>query len=212
MKKSIVEFTRPHLEAVQSAVVAIDWRDKSLYGDMLAQTYYHICHSTRLLAAAGARFGMADDKFHLQCMKHAGEERSHETLALSDLKRIGGTLADFPELPSTKNLYRSAYYLIEHESPICLFGYAYFLECIAIYGGGLIEKPAREAFGANAVKHLAVHGKEDVDHIQAYEKELISFTGERRAWLEESIVTTAQNYERMFLEIQGRSSAGREAA
>lgn len=203
MGKKVKEFTRPHIERVMGTLNGMDWKNPDVYGEFLAQTYYHICHSTRLLAAAGARFQVDQDKLHLQCMKHASEERSHEKLSLSDLKEIGRRLEDFPELPATKSLYRSIYYLIEHSSPITLFGYAYFLEWLAVEASPL-EAELSSIYGAKAVKHLHVHAHEDPDHIKAYEDALDRVSGREHMHLLESIESTGYNYERIYDEIKKR--------
>lgn len=212
MKPKISDFTKSHHDRVVATITSLNWADRDTYGDFLAQTYHHICHSTRLLAAAGARFGVDQDQWHLQCMKHAGEERSHEKLSLTDLQEIGRKLSDYPELPGTKALYRSAYYLIEHVGPITLFGYAYFLERMGIEAAR-IQAVAEPVFGAKAVKHCHVHSKEDPAHIEAYERWLDKLAGPERTHLEESIVTTAANYERIYSEIRARHlKAGKIAA
>lgn len=193
--------TAPLVEKVLQRVLSLDWQDPNVYASFLAQTHYHICHSTRLLAAAGARFTVEHDAFHLQCMKHAAEERSHEKLSTSDLKAIGKSLADYPELPATKALYRSIYCMIDRESPFALFGYAYFLECIGVAGRRL-ENIVKPIYGAKAVKHLSLHANEDVEHLEVYETALEKFKGADRQHLIESILTTAANYERIYQEIE----------
>lgn len=208
MKKlSIRDFTASHIERVKNTIMSLPWEKREVYGDLLAQTYYHICHSTRLLAAAAARFPVSREELHQQCLKHASEERSHEKLSLSDLEVLGFQLSDFSELPSTKSLYRSAYYLIEHEGPIALFGYAYFLEWIAIAGGVPMHEVTERTFGKKAVKHLHVHTKEDPAHIESYEKKLETFSAVDRECIMESVATTAHEYERMYQEIMARSGA-----
>ena len=159
MKKIITmkEITQPHIDRLTATVLAMDWKNSRVYGDWLAQTYYHVRHSTRLLAAAAGRFTMEQHKLHLQCMKHAGEERGHEKLALSDLEQVGFPLAEFPELPATKALYRSQYYLVDRENPIALFGYAYFLEWLGLAAGPQVLAILEPVYGKNAVKHLRVH-------------------------------------------------------
>jgi hypothetical protein len=205
MKKSRTKsFTQPHFDRVLKTVLTLNWSNPDVYGDFLAQTYHHICHSTRLLAAAGSRFTTAQDQFHLQCMKHATEERSHEKLSLSDLKTIGRSLENFPELPATKALYRSAYYLIDRESPITLFGYAYFLECMGI-AGAKVEAIVKPIYGVQSVKHLSLHANEDSEHIEAYESALDKLEGKDREHLEEAIASTAWNYERIYSEIATRA-------
>lgn len=209
-KQTIKEFTEGEINRVTATMMSIDWSNPAAYGDFLAQTYYHICHSTRLLAAAAARFPLHQEKFHLQCMRHSEEERSHEKLSLSDLKEIGYRLEEFSELPGTKSLYRSNYFLIEHVSPLALFGYAYFLEWIAIAGGEKLMAATEPVYGSKAVKHMHVHTKEDPEHLKAYEGLLEEFSGEDREILIEAIATTAADYERIYLEINARAGSKKQ--
>jgi len=211
MKKiSIREFTGIKIERVTASILKLDWKNKKVYGDFLAQTYFHIRHSTRLLAAAAARFPVEQENLHLQCMKHAAEERSHERLSLADLNSLGFSLNDFPELPATKSLYRSNYYLIEHEGPLSLFGYAYFLEWIAVAAGGKVIESAESFHGKKSIAHMHVHTNEDPEHIKVYEKQLEKYEGRDRIVLEEAISTTANDYERIYEEIQNRSGENRQ--
>jgi hypothetical protein len=207
-RMSIKEFTQPRVEATADSIMAVDWTHAPAYADFLAQTFYHIQHSTRLLAAAAARFPAEQENLHLHCLKHAGEERSHEKLSLSDLKTVGYALDDFPELPATKSLYRSAYYLIEHVNPVALFGYAYFLEWIAVAAGGRMIPVVEPVYGKKGIKHLHVHTNEDPAHIEGYEELLDTFSGAERDCLLESVATTAADYERLFHEVAARSSRG----
>lgn len=205
-KQTIKEFTQPLLDELFSVIVPMDWKNPKVYGDFLAQTHYHISHTTRLLAAAGARFSLQQNEFHLQCMKHAGEERSHEKLSTSDLKEIGLKLEEFPELPATAALYRNAYYLVDHGSPLTLLGYAYFLENVGVKGS-LIEEVLEATYGKKGVKHLSLHAHEDPEHIEAYEKMLDTLSIEDRRWVEEGIASTAYHYQRIYQEIKARAAA-----
>src|SRR5690606_24416532 len=73
------------------------WTSRKVYGDWLAQTYYYVRHSTRLLAAAAARFPLDErgSALHYRFAAHIGEEKRHEQLALHDLQQLGFTLAEF---------------------------------------------------------------------------------------------------------------------
>ncbi len=210
---TIKEFTKPLLDELFTKILSLRWDDPGVYGDFLAQTHYHICHTTRLLAAAGSLFEQDQNDFHLQCMKHAGEERSHEKLSISDLTAIGLKIGEFPELPATKALYRNAYYLIDRVNPLTLFGYAYFLESVGISGVRL-ERVVQKIYGTKAVKHISLHAHEDPEHVKAYESILDGFKGEQRRYIEDGISSTAYHYTRIYSEIEERAASGsiRQAA
>lgn len=208
--KTIQEFTKPYMDRIENEMAKTDWTMPNTYANWLAQTHYYICHSTRILAAAGSRFQVDQDKFHIQAVEHAKEEKSHEKLTLADLKHMKFSINDFPELPSTKALYRSAYYLIERENPISLYGYVYYLELLSITVGRDIMERASNAFGAKSVQHLKLHAQDDVEHIETYAKALNQLGAKERSYVEEALVTTANNYESMICEI--RESKNRNAA
>jgi hypothetical protein len=143
----------------------VAWDDKATYADYLAQTYYYVCHSTRLLAAAAALFGVDREKLHHRFLKHAAEERSHHLLAQRDLAKLGYSLSDFPELPSTSALYETQYYRIEHVGPLAMFGYILALEGNAVTYGPMAYAAARKAHGDAPTGFLRVHAEEDPSHL-----------------------------------------------
>ncbi|MGZ3693868.1 MAG: iron-containing redox enzyme family protein [Bdellovibrionota bacterium] len=201
-------FTEPHLQEILSYLKKVNWKDPLVYADFLAQTHYHICHSTRLLAAAGSLLDTtpSQDHLHIQCVKHAGEERSHEKLSTSDLAELGYKLQDFPELQSTKALYRNAYYLIDRVSPFTMFGYAFILECLGPRATE-IESLLKTHYGPKAVKHLSLHAHEDPEHIEGYVAMLDALSGREQAWVEEGVASTAYLYKRIFIEICEHANA-----
>lgn len=214
MKNEIKAFTQSRLDHVVATITGMDWERKEVYGDFLAQVYFYVSHTTRILAAAGSRFALDRQDIHQSCLKHAAEEKSHELLSFNDLKAIGYSPKDFPELPSTKSLYRSAYYLIEHVNPIAIVGYAYFLECLTVAGGPQVLDRVDAKYGKKASRHLTVHVKEDPGHIEAVEKMLAAVPEFDSEALKESITTVAAAFEGMLLEVTQRSGSqrGRKAA
>ena len=199
---SIPKFTVPYMKIVTDEIEQIDWTNKVNYAGWLAQTYYHICHSTRVLVAAAARFQVDQDQHHLQCVGHAKEEKSHEKIVLKDLKNLGFSMSDFPEFTSTKALYRNIYYLIEHEDPISIYGYVYFLELLSIRGGIGMLNQVKECFGPNTSGHLQLHSADDVEHLAAYAKLLDACSEPQKSLICEAVVDTALLYKEMLLEIK----------
>src|SRR4051794_23231768 len=80
------------------------WGDRRAYADWLAQTYYYVHHSTRLLACAAARFPTDErgDGLHHRFGKHMSEEQKHEKLCVHDLKGLGTSVVDWPERHATR--------------------------------------------------------------------------------------------------------------
>jgi len=147
---------------------AFPWRDRRVYGDWLAQTYWYVRHSTRLLAAAAARFLQDDagNALHVRFAAHMAEEKRHERLAEHDLKALGLGLDAFAERASTRAFYECQYYKIEHVNPVALFGYILALEAMSAAHGPWAYEQASTAHGASAATFLALHAHDDADHVQ----------------------------------------------
>jgi pyrroloquinoline quinone (PQQ) biosynthesis protein C len=155
------------VERLRVTVEAFPWEKAAAYADWLAQTYYYVRHSTRLLAAAAARFSLdaRGNALHQRFGAHMGEEKQHEKLALHDLRELGASLENLPERSATRFFYEPQYYKIEHGHPIALFGYILPLEAIGpLAGAGVIERITR-AHGAKCVSFLRLHAADDVDHL-----------------------------------------------
>jgi pyrroloquinoline quinone (PQQ) biosynthesis protein C len=153
---------------VAEALECFPWESKQAYAGWLAQTYFYVRHSTRLLAAAAARFGMDNrsNAFHVRFGAHIGEERSHEKLTLHDLAQLGVAADTLCELNSTRMFYETQYYKIEHIGPYAIYGYILMLEATGpVCGDAIVERVTR-AFGPRCATFLKLHAAEDVDHVQ----------------------------------------------
>jgi thiaminase len=161
-----------HLDQLDRVIRAVPWRETAVYGAFLAQTYYYVCHSTRLLALAGSRFKSSEEQIHRRFIRHATEEMSHETLALRDLNALGLSLEHYPELPSTRAFYQTQYYMIEHRSPWSFWGYILMLEGLALTKGPWLLDKLTQHHGEKAASFVKVHAAEDVGHMAKAEKAL----------------------------------------
>jgi hypothetical protein len=153
------------LNNLKKEVVACPWENPRAYADFLAQTYYYVCHSTKLLALAAGRCRIDRDRLHRRFAQHMGEETSHERLAFNDLRGLGMKLEDFPERSITRAFYESQYYKIEHLDPTAFFGYILLLEGVAVSLGPDLYRRVADAHGKNCASFLRVHVEEDVDHL-----------------------------------------------
>lgn len=141
------------------------WDNELAYAWFLSQTYYYVCHSTRLLAASAARFSQEDQAFHRRFLKHTDEENSHELLALRDLQKLGYKIEDFPELPQTRTFYEIQYFKIEHYDPAAVMGYILALEAAAGHEFPAIKNKLLGLYPKECVKFIQVHADEDPDHV-----------------------------------------------
>lgn len=141
------------------------WSDKASYGDYLAQTYYYVNHSERLLALAAALMNEEDRKMQRRFFSHLSEENSHDLMVKKDLENLGYSLEDFPEKPETKIFWETQYYKIEHQDPSALMGYILLLEDVASTTCTWIHQEIEKYHGKKCSTFLRVHGEEDPDHV-----------------------------------------------
>lgn len=186
------------VDYMSKAFKEFPWDNKLAYAQYLAQTYYYVCHSTRLLAASAARFSQEDQAFHRRFLKHTDEENSHELLAIRDLQKLGYNIKDFPELAQTRTFYETQYYKIEHIDPAALMGYILALETMAARElKGTCEK-LNELYGRECVKFLNVHNEEDPDHVDKAIEVIEKLSAERRVAIDHNLEQTAISYADMM--------------
>lgn len=194
------------------AVDRFPWSDRGAYADWLAQTYYYVRHSTRLLAAAAARFAQ-DDRgaaLHSRFSAHMAEEKRHELLCTHDLKMLGASLRDLPEHHTTRMFYEPQYYKVEYQSPIALFGYILPLEVIGPLHGSRILGPLMRAYGDKSVSFLKLHAEEDVGHLEKALEMLDRLAGSERELVEQNMQQTTHAYVVMLDDVGARSRARSE--
>ena len=156
---------RTTLERFGAVLDDMPWETERAYACWLAQTLGFASHSTRLLALAASRFDMSQQGLHQRFVEHAGEERGHEKLLVSDLRRMGYSPEDLPVLPATHAFHQVQYYWIEHRHPASFFGYVLLLEGLAARWGRDLQERAVAAYGADATRFLKVHVAEDPGHV-----------------------------------------------
>ncbi len=178
-----------------------NFHESEKYKELLAQTYYYVCHSEPLLDYAIENSDNLD--FKQRSLEHKNEEHNHHLVAKNDLKKMGYDVEDFNELHSTKNLYDEQYKLIDKYGGEALLGYIYFLEALAVkavpYFEKLIENQDKKT--ANFVK---IHVEEDPTHVvkalEYIEK------SEIKDVIFENIQRTFESYNLMLDEISASTS------
>jgi thiaminase len=188
------------------ALTQFPWTTKRAYADWLAQTYYYVCHSTRLLAAAAARFPYDErgNQLHHRFAKHMAEEKKHELLAVSDIRVLGETIESLPEHPSTRMFYETQYFKIEHQSPVTLFGYILPLEAIPPVQGPLMIEKVTGAYGPKCASFVKLHAGEDVDHLEKALAMLDSLDALDKQRVEDNLRQTTYAYVAMLHDIRRR--------
>lgn len=140
--------------------------DPQIYANWLAQTYYFVRHSVRLLNLSAGLTPFELQFFHQRAQDHAHEEKGHEILAVNDLKSLGYHPSDFSELPVTQALYQCQYYAIQNLHPLAFLGYVLFLEALPTVAGGNLVSFLNEKYGPQALTFVKIHVQEDPIHIQ----------------------------------------------
>lgn len=197
---------RSSVDLMIKALDEFPWDSKLAYAEFLAQTYYYIRHSTRLLAASAARFSQEDQAMHKRFMKHSDEENSHELLAVRDLQKLGFKMQDFRELPQTRAFYEVQYYKIEHCDPAALLGYILALEVTATHLAP-IQKKLTGLYGKECVKLIQVHSDEDPDHVEKALKSIAALKPERVNEIEINIEQSAILYAGMIEAVKAKALA-----
>lgn len=170
-----------HMQSLGDALDRFPWEDRRAYAQWVAQTFYYVHHSTRLLALAAARFSLDEhgDALHQRFARHMREENRHEQLCLRDLAAMNTSMAAFDELSETRILYEPQYFKIEHVHPVSLLGYVLVLEVMsAKHGPRIFERSQVHPKGST--HFLDGHAREDPDHV---EKDFAVLQGIPDAWM-----------------------------
>lgn len=170
------------------------WENKYIYGSFLAQTYYYVSHSCRLLAFAAALSKLSENNYFNRSIKHISEESNHEVLAEKDLQRLGFNLSDFLETGTTRALYESQYYKIQNQDPTALLGYILALEGIAVHSVPPVFSRLSQAFDKKSLNFLRVHSEEDPEHLHKAFEQIEKLNSEQKTYVEMNFLQTCDMY------------------
>ncbi|MCB0378102.1 MAG: iron-containing redox enzyme family protein [Bdellovibrionales bacterium] len=147
-------------------ILDLPWNEKNFYMNWLAQSYYYICQSTRILTLAAAHFGIAQDKHHQRFVQHTREEKGHEKLVYADLQKMGYNISNFSQGSEVTAFYATQFYKIQHVNPISVYGWILSLEGLAITHGKAIHDKVQSSAADLPTKFIALHVEEDVSHME----------------------------------------------
>ena len=182
------------MDRLTEEMIRLPWENKRFYASFLAQTYYFVRHSTRLLALASAY--ATDDSLHRRFAAHIAEEKGHDRLALNDLTRLNVPLEE--ELAQTRNLYETQYYKIERENSSALMGYILALEGVASLICPKIMGRITQAHGADCAKFLKLHVEEDPDHVDKAFAEIEALGSDQLKMVTKNLIQSCNNYSSML--------------
>jgi hypothetical protein len=187
--------TRPVLQG-------FPWENREAYLMWLAQTYYMVNHSTRLVALAGALAPLNQNDLHARFVDHSKEERGHQLICISDLKTFGKTVQDFPCLAPSASLYQVQYYWIQYRGSVSFFGYTLALECLSAEFGAEVNRRTLQAHGKAATKFVALHSEADLEHTEKAFEQLDKLSQSELALVEENLILSAGLYRSMLTEVK----------
>ena len=189
------------LKATELLINTLPWHEEAFFCQFMAQTYFFVCHSTRLLARSLSHFGVDRDFLYKRFVAHLKEESYHEKIAVSDLAAFGFKPSDFEEFAITKAFWESQYYKIDHSKGTSLLGYILFLEAIPVYCfNGAIKNVPQKSY-----KFIKVHMEEDpahLNHVLGLIEEL-SPTEQIEVW--KNYHQTAELYQMMLSKIEEKT-------
>lgn len=194
------------IETTKNMMTHLPWEDRAFYASYLAQTYYFVRHSTRLLAMASGHARQDQADLHRRFGSHIGEEKGHDLLALNDLKQLGYTEVE-SELAETRNLYEGQYYKVEKLDSAALLGYILALEGVASMICPDFIGRIYEAHGEKCAKFLKLHVEEDPDHVEKAFEQIEKLPKNLQEMVETNLIQSFKNY-RYFL--QGIEEAAQE--
>lgn len=171
------------------------FRDKIIYADWLAQTYFFVCHSTPLLGFSLPHLKNQSMRHHFE--HHIGEEARHDMLALKDLERLGYTIDQFEQLAQTQAFYQAQYFKIQFDQPTSLLGYILYLETMACDWGKLAYEEVKSIY-PNSCLFLKIHAEEDPSHVKNAIKAIESLPEVEKEAVFRNLLYSAQLYDHMI--------------
>lgn len=155
----------PRFRAVLDYFRTLDFADRDVYANWLAQTYYFVSHSVRLSALGASRLHI-DHPLSKRMVAHTREESGHHLIAKRDIEALGRDLRDYPQLGVTSAFYQAQYYVVLFEDPAHLIGQILMLEAVSVELGSWMYDLVQRTFGEKASTFVKVHAHEDQDHVQ----------------------------------------------
>lgn len=202
--KTIESQFETKLNEINAVIERFPWEDTKAYAAWLAQQYYLVRHSSRLLGLALSKID--DPTVRNEYVNHLHGERGHDDLLLKDLKTLGYKLEDFPELISTRLLVHNQYFWLNNATQDSLFGYAQYLEGISVFSVPKVIQRL-EAKNVKALAFLKVHADSDEIH---YPEGFARIHRNKVDWVKEIVPNLEEShalYAKMFEEIEGSLTA-----
>ncbi len=199
-------------EKTVEVMLKFPWHNPLAYATWLAQTYFMVNHSTRLVAFAGALVGLDKESLHARFVDHAKEERGHPQLCLRDLKTLNYTIEDFTEMASSASMYQIQYYWIQHVNPTSFFGYVLSLEKLGASIGSKLYEMTSSAHTTRACSFLKVHSDADVEHVEKAMEQIKILNDHDQKHVLRNLELSCELYRSMLLQIENAVGSKKSAA
>ncbi|WPU67035.1 iron-containing redox enzyme family protein [Peredibacter starrii] len=171
------------------------FKDKEVYGEWLAQTYFFVRHSTSLLGYSLPHLKNEELRHHFE--HHLGEEERHDLLALKDIERLGKNISQYQEMIPTQAFYHSQYYRISFEGGTSLLGYILFLEGLAVNWAKDSYMEIKDLH-KGSVLFLKVHAEEDPHHLEEAIKTISSLSQNEQECILRNLHYSEELYQQMM--------------
>lgn len=193
MKKLYTELN----EKYKDSFLSFPWEKKEHLAVWSAQTYYYTKHITRIMALCSAHCDFDKEDVHKFFIEHLREEMGHHRIAEKDVEKLGYSVSDIPELPSTRLFYEPQYYRATKD-PLSFYGFGLMLEWLAVgLGNEIYTKVKKAGLESNFLK---IHIKEDVDHSDHAEKLISKFSASEMIKIEDNCHQTFVSYDLILKE------------
>ena len=204
--KSIEAHFEDTLKEADAFICAFPWEDKRAYAGWLAQQYFLVRHTTRLIALAISK--CEDSRVRDEYIGHLAGERGHDELLLKDLRALGFNIADFTPFASTRLMIHNQYYWMNDVAADSLFGYAQYLEGISIFTvPKVIER--LKASGETALSFLQLHADSDEDHYPEGLERIRRIGANAEALILPNLAESHLLYGQIFADIESTLTASR---
>lgn len=199
---TIQQIINQEMEQTKELIFSYPWEDPQAYAMWLAQTYYMVSHSTRLVALAGAYVPVGNESLHARFVDHSKEERGHQAVCVADIKNLGYKLSDFPMTFQAQAMYQIQYYWVQFRGAASFFGYTLALECMAERFGVEVAQRVLKAHGPKATMFLKLHSEDDQEHTQSAYKQIEKLSEPELQAAKENLILSCQIYRAMLTEAQ----------
>ncbi|MCB0391407.1 MAG: iron-containing redox enzyme family protein [Bdellovibrionales bacterium] len=195
----------------KSLFLNFNWANKESYGNYLAQTYYYVSHSSRIMSIVAGHMPAEHEETHKAILHHALEERGHQFAAKKDLERLGYKLSNFPELSETRMFWEPQYYKAQF-SPLDFYGYALMLEGTAVLLGPKILEIIENIHGTRVSGFIRLHCEEDPAHFDGLFKLFDKFNEQELSGIQINCEQSFKAFQNILQATVGEKSSSKGAS